>query len=177
MNTTEATLAAVFLGALIGGGFSLLVAWTTAKAAAGRDEQRFRHEAEQATESRRQQRIERAYLSLLAVVNELQELMDTDRVDRTPPDYERASRQTSAVLAEMDAFGSPPVHESFNAFRGAWVLFPMAMHNARLKAGTGSVDDADLRHIHALQENARTAATRIRTQVAAELRGQSLRPS
>jgi hypothetical protein len=119
--------------------------------AAARDEQRFRHEAEQAAESRRQQRIERAYLSLLAVVNELHELMDTDRVDRTPPDYERASRQANTVLAEMDAFGSPPVHESFNALRGAWLLFPIAMHNARLKAGAGSPDEADLRHIHALQ--------------------------
>ena len=175
MSGAEATLAGVLLGAVIGGGISILVAMMTAKATTARDIERFRHEAREAAEARRQRRLEGAYVHLLAVVNEIEELMETDRVEREPPDYEAASRRMKAIWAEMDAFGSAVVHEWFRKLRSAWLLFPIGMNNARVRARGGSSDSADLEHLDALLKDARMAATGIRRQVSAELRGEDWR--
>lgn len=76
----------VVIGAVLAGAMSLLTAWMTAKAAAERENRRLLHEAAQAADARRQRRIEGAYLNLLGVVNELQRLVDTDRVTNDPPE-------------------------------------------------------------------------------------------
>lgn len=73
----------------------------------------------------------------------------------------------------MDAFGSGQAHSLFARLRSAWLLFPIDMHNARVRAGGGVPDPYDLKELDRLRRDARAAATALREQLAAELRGET----
>lgn len=125
-----------------------------------------------AAEALRQGRIERTYLHLLAVVNEVHEVMETERLEGNPQDYEAITSRVNGVWAEMDAFGSAEAHELFTRLRSAWLLFTIDIYNARLRARGGSAERTDLENLYKLREDARLAANELRAQVAAELRGE-----
>jgi type II secretory pathway pseudopilin PulG len=161
----------VVIGAVLAGAMSLLTTWMTEKAAAERENRRLLHEAAQAAEARRQRRIEGTYLNLLGVINELERLVDTDRVADDPPDYEAPTRRLDALWAELEAFASDPVLEVFGKVRGSWLLFPMSMNNTRRRSQGGSVERREGEHLDILQRDLRAAAAALREQVAAELRG------
>lgn len=163
----------VVIGGVLAGAASLLTAWVTAKAAAERENRRLQHEASQAAEARRQGRIERTYVNLLGVVNELEHLTDTDRVTNDPPDYEAPTRRLNALWPELEAFASDPVLELFRKVRAPWLLFPMSMNNARRRSLGGSVERHEGEHLDRLQQDLRGAAAALRKQVAAELRGEA----
>lgn len=172
MSDAAITLVGVAVGGLLAGAVSVVVTLMTAKATDDRDRLRFQHEARLAAEGLRQGRIERAYLHLLAAVNEVHEVIETDRLEGQPPEYEAITSRLNGVWAAMDAFGSPAAHEVFGRLRSAWLLFTIDIHNARLRAGNGPADRHDLKELQQLRQDARLAANQLRAQVAAELRGE-----
>ena len=172
MSDAVITLGGVVVGALLAGAGSAAVTVMTARATAKRDKLRFEHEAAMAAEARRQCRIEGTYLHLLDVVNMVHKVTETDRVEASPPEYGTITSRLDGLWPELDAFGSEAVHALLAKLRATWLLFPIDMHNARLRAGNGPADRHDLEELHQLRQDARLAANELRAQVAAELRGE-----
>ncbi len=158
-------------GGLLAGIFSLGAVWLSNRASANREAKRLEHEAQMAAEIRHQARIERAYLHLLGVVNEAWAIMERDNPTREPVDYEGVNDRVESVFAEMDAFGSKEVTDIFSRWRLSWGPFKRDVHNARVRAASGTPDRYDLQVLEGHRTEARDSAKQLVARVAAELRG------
>jgi hypothetical protein len=159
------------LGAAIGGGLLVRAATINAKSTERQNADRLAHERDLATEERRQTRIERAYLHLLQVVNEVTLLIERDSVNNEDPGHDDAAETISEVWAELDAFGSDAVLAVFNRWRAARELFVIDMGNARTHPNLAA-DAHHMREVRDLRKEVMETASELRQQVARELRGE-----
>ncbi|HET7486493.1 MAG TPA: hypothetical protein VFJ85_01095 [Acidimicrobiales bacterium] len=148
---------------ILAAGAALAGAWIVGRQAAAQNRDRLAHERAMAGEARRQERITGAYLALLDAVNDADRLVETDAVDRERPDYESCDARLAGVWTALDAFGSDMVRERFNAWRAAWMLFKVDIHNSRV------VGDRRDRALEQTRRDALEAARALRAQVRTEL--------
>lgn len=148
---------------ILAAGAALAGAWIAGRQAATQNRDRLAHERAMAGEARRQERITGAYLALLDAVNDADRLVETDAVDQERPDYESCGARLAGLWTALDAFGSDMVRERFNAWRAAWMLFKVDIHNARV------VGDRRDRELEETRRDALEAARALRAQVRTEL--------